>query len=882
MVSAHACRIIGTPMLIPLALAARGQAQPRQEGHTRVLTKVAEVRSLTATQASQQYPIHLKGVITYHSPEYLVTFFQDRTAGIFLFQSADSGIAVGDLVQVDGNTTPGEFAPSIEHTKIQVVGHASLPSPAPKSIEDLMTGQEDSQWVQVEGIVHSVAIEDRLPPDMRRGPPQLVINFASGSHKFKARVRDFRPDVDYSRLVDAVVTVRGACGTLFNERRQLVGVQLFVPSLQQVAVDQAAPDAYTLPPVSIGSVMQFSPAKSADRRTRIQGVVTLSNSGHWAYVQDASGGVIVETAQAAVVEPGDLVDAVGFPSSGRYAPILQDGTFRKIGKSRLPVPVSLSAAAGFTGHHDAELVRIDGRLLDQSERGEYRLFTMQLGNFTFTGRLDRRVVTDRMRRIRNGSRLQMRGVWSVETDEYQHPTSFQVLLHSADDIVILRQPSWWTGPRVVLLLALLVAVILLALGWVFLLRRRVRTQIAVIRQRIEREAALERRFQNLLQNANDVIVTADPQGLVRSLNRAGEQIWGYTQAEVLGTPLSALVATDQEELAEAVRRVSRGEVYPIREWDIAGRNGRRTLVEVSLQTIRDGAQPSGILGIARDITDRKRAEREILSARKMAVARDAAEEANRAKSAFLANMSHELRTPLNAIIGYSEMLREDAEEHHQAHSIADLERITAAGRHLLTLINEVLDLSKIEAGRTELVWEDVPPAQILEDVAGAMAPLAKQNANQLIVHCAPNLPAMHVDVVKFRQSLYNLVSNACKFTKNGTIAVDVVPVTVDGTEYVEWRITDTGIGIASGQMHKLFRPFSQVDASTTRKYGGTGLGLAISQRFCELMGGAIMVVSEPGKGSTFTIRLPHHPDHSPAAQVPPLGLAAMVSGPRAA
>jgi len=276
-----------------------------------------------------------------------------------------------------------------------------------------------------------------------------------------------------------------------------VGVQLFVPSLRQVAVDEVAPDPYTLPPVSISSVMQFSPNKSADRRTRIQGVVTLSKSGHWAYVQDASGAVIVETQQASALEPGDLVDAVGFPTSGRYAPILQDGVFGRIGKGSVPTFVSLSALGGFKGDHDAELIRIDGRLLDQSERGEDRLFTMQLGSFTFTGRLDRLAVTDRMRRIRNGSQLQMQGVWSVETDEYLHPTSFQVLLRSADDIVILRQPSWWTGPRVVMLLALLVGVILLGTLWVAVLRRRVKLQTAQIRQRYEREAVLEENYRRL-------------------------------------------------------------------------------------------------------------------------------------------------------------------------------------------------------------------------------------------------------------------------------------------------------------------------------------------------------------------------------------------------
>ena len=261
----------------------------------------------------------------------------------------------------------------------------------------------------------------------------------------------------------------------------------------------------------------------------------------------------------------------------------------------------------------------------------------------------------------------------------------------------------------------------------------------------------------------------------------------------------------------------------------------------------------------REIVRRRHAQEAALAAQQVA------EQSSRAKSAFLANMSHELRTPLNAIIGYSELLYEESEAKNDPGASADLARITRAGKHLLGLINEVLDLSKIEAGKIELFWEDVAPAALLEDTAGAMGALARQNGNKLTLNCPSGLRPIRVDTMKFRQSLGNLLSNACKFTRNGCINVDVVPVDSEGAEWIEWRVSDTGIGIAPDQMHKLFQPFSQVDASTTRKYGGTGLGLAISQRFCQLMGGDITVSSQLGMGSTFTIRLPRHA----AAKIPP-------------
>jgi signal transduction histidine kinase/DNA-binding response OmpR family regulator len=237
-------------------------------------------------------------------------------------------------------------------------------------------------------------------------------------------------------------------------------------------------------------------------------------------------------------------------------------------------------------------------------------------------------------------------------------------------------------------------------------------------------------------------------------------------------------------------------------------------------------------------------------------AKEAAEAANRTKSQFLANMSHELRTPLNAIIGYSEMLQEEAAEHGQEDFLPDLQRIQAAGKHLLALINDILDLSKIEAGRMELYLETFDIATMIRDVVTTIQPLVAKNANTLAVQGADALGVMRADLTKVRQSLFNLLSNACKFTERGTITLAVSWEQGEGGDWVTFQVRDTGIGLGPEQLQKLFQAFSQADASTTRRYGGTGLGLVISKHFCQMMGGEIMVESEVGQGSTFTIRLP--------------------------
>jgi len=257
-------------------------------------------------------------------------------------------------------------------------------------------------------------------------------------------------------------------------------------------------------------------------------------------------------------------------------------------------------------------------------------------------------------------------------------------------------------------------------------------------------------------------------------------------------------------------------------------------------------------------------------------AKEKAEEASRAKSEFLANMSHELRTPLNAIIGYSEMLQEIATDETQEEFTPDLKKIQSAGKHLLGLINDILDLSKIEAGKMQLYVERFKVRPVIDEVTNTLQPLIEKNNNRLELDCDKDLGEIAADQTKTRQILFNLLSNACKFTKEGKIRLEARRRKGEDGEWMQFQVQDTGIGMSLEEIAKLFKPFTQADPSTTRKYGGTGLGLAISRRFCQMMGGDLRVESQPGRGSTFTLELPTQAttgiDGRPAKAKPGVGL----------
>jgi PAS domain S-box-containing protein len=367
-------------------------------------------------------------------------------------------------------------------------------------------------------------------------------------------------------------------------------------------------------------------------------------------------------------------------------------------------------------------------------------------------------------------------------------------------------------------------------------------------------------FSELVANSPVAIVTLDNNHNVVSCNPAFLRLYGYPETEVIGYQLDALI-TSETDRAEAVRYTTEAlSSRPVRA--IAQRrrkDGSTVDVEVlGVPVVVDGERV-GLMALYHDVTALLQARRD-------------AESANSAKSDFLANMSHELRTPLNAIIGYSEMLEEDAVDRDATEAVTDLRRIRAAGHHLLALINDVLDLSKIEAGKMDLHLETFDLRAAIDAVASTVSPLIEKNGNVLALELADGLGAMRADVTRVRQVLFNLLSNASKFTESGTITLAGARRAGTDGEWIELTVRDTGIGMTPEQLDRLFNAFAQAETSTAKKYGGTGLGLVISRMFCEMMGGTITVASESGVGTVFTVRLPAEVADPDATPIPALAV----------
>lgn len=545
--------------------------QPDPTRPTLLLTNIAQVRALSIEEAQRGYPVRIKGVVTFQTHLRNI-FVHDLTNGIYVSRkNATFDLPPGQIVELEGITGPGDYAPVVEATKVEVLGDGTLPVARQVPFDQLGSSQEDCQWVEVRGIVRTVAqvAENRF---------ELELVVAGG--RLRVYLLD-RPPEGVARIVDSSVRLRGVRGCIFNQKRQVLAPLLFVNASNVVLEELAPEDPFAIPVRPLRTLLQFSPDSRHGHRIKVRGVVTHQEPGQSVFIRDETQGLRLQTQQTDRLASGDIIEALGFETVGKYAPILEDAIHRRVGAGHPPSAARITVAQGLEGTHDADLVAIEGQLVGSVQRGNERVFIFQEDGVVFNALLGQTNGRSPFTPARDGSRLRLTGICLVqdvtEKSSTVRPDTFRVLLRSPVDIVVLQKPTWWNQRNLLWLLGGVTILFFAALSIVI-----TRSKLKLRAQSRERAEA-EGRFSAIMAERNR---------MAREIHDTLAQ--GYTaisaQLEILKDKVTASPqATKHLELARSFVRSGLAEA-------------RRSIWEMRSQALEDSDLPTALANVADQLT----------------------------------------------------------------------------------------------------------------------------------------------------------------------------------------------------------------------------------------------------------------------------------------
>ncbi len=438
---------------------------------SRRLTSAAQVRELTPEQADSRIPVMVRGVVTLGSINGSF-FFQDRTAGLYVEMAKRTNLPLkaGQMLEVEGETVMGKFAPNIRVIKLKLLGFGALPVPKQSPWDTMATGREAGQWVEVSGIVHfaKLAKSNRMDLILWHAGRKVIVRLENAKN------------VDPEHFIDAEVRIQGVCGSLFNKRRQFTGYRIMTPTVRQILITKPAnPDPFSPPLRKINSVLQFADKSAAGHRVKVTGIVTLQRRLKTVFIRDGEDALRVEAAHPTSLKPGDCVEVAGFPEIGEYAPILRNGLFRKLGSAAIPSPELVTAEQALGGDHDAELITVEGTYVERTQRQTDEILILRsAGGLIFEAWIPRKQDSNSLQGLRRDSVLRVTGICLIRSGEDRESKDFNLIARSAADVWVQKNAPWWTAGPILTVLGVLGVSVLLAIAWIVMLRRKVRQQTA--------------------------------------------------------------------------------------------------------------------------------------------------------------------------------------------------------------------------------------------------------------------------------------------------------------------------------------------------------------------------------------------------------------------
>lgn len=507
------------------------------------LTRVEQIRKLRPEEAAKGYPVKIRGVVTMDAPA-PDFFVQDGTAGIYVEGNTSQHFlhTLGRSAEIEGVTGPGKFAPVIREQDFHDLGDGALPQAHLFQFSEISDGQQDSQWIQVRGIVRSASMDRTSWRETA-----LAMRVASGGGEFNVRVPVQR-EPNLSSLIDSEVLIEGVCGSLYNVSRQLTGILLYVPRPSFIKIEAQAPE------VPLSGLLLFSPGEGGRHRVRVRGVVEYQQLGKSLFLQGEGKGLRVQSPQNTVVDVGDVVEVIGFPAMGESTPVLEDAAFQRVGQQSTPQSVPLDLDKPWE-RYDGALVTMDAKLVNRTAQLDGLRLLLQHGELIFEATLPAGSPASALSSIPLNSEVRVTGVCLVRSGGlWQIPQSFRLVLRSPEDVVLLKKASWWTPRHSLWLLAVTAGTLLIVLVWMMVLRRRVREQMEVIRQKLRSSAVLEER------------------------NRIARELHDTLEQELAGITLQLDLAVDcfqraprvAQQAVETARNMSRHSMVEARRsvWDL--------------------------------------------------------------------------------------------------------------------------------------------------------------------------------------------------------------------------------------------------------------------------------------------------------------------------